>query len=210
LLLISYEQRDIHGSFEGDCDSSSTGRGLFTRISLYQPFFPAHLYSIHDIVVRPKRIKASSSTCKSSFTSSQLHTFLSNKHQHPDHSTHSKLIQTTSTLSIRSDKQTHQWTGNKFNKGDVGKSSVLAAVTLLFRESLSLSQGRGPRATPTLRLHLLVTREISQLPVTRKCEYPANKHNFICFTCHIPASPSSCAYHDLCSATYADHAETQR
>jgi len=104
------------------------------RISIYQSFFRACLYSIHDIVVRRKRIKASS-TCKSSFTSSQLHAFLSTKHQHPDYSIYTKLIQTSSTFSIRSDKQTHQWIGNKFNKGDVGKSSVLAAATSLFLEA---------------------------------------------------------------------------
>jgi hypothetical protein len=88
---------------------------------------------------------------------------------------------------------------------------VLAAVTLLFREvfvPVTTSRTKGPH--PPCGFTCWRHERCPNYPLPEKCEYPANKHNFICFTCHIPASPSSCACHDLCGATCADLAETQR
>jgi hypothetical protein len=81
---------------------------------------------------------------------------------------------------------------------------VLAAVTLLFREvfvPVTTSRTKGPH--PPCGFTCWRHERCPNYPLPEKCEYPANKHNFICFTCHIPASPSSCACHDLCGATCA-------
>jgi hypothetical protein len=156
--------------------------------------------------MRLQRIKADSLTCNGFFfTSSQLQAFLSTKHQHPDHSTHTKLIQTSSTLSIRSDKQTRQWIVNKFKKGDARKSFVLAAATSLSLEVFVLvTRSRTKEGTHPVASLAGGTRDI---PTTRYQKRTNTQPTSILG--NAPGAKYQPQYTRM-SATCADHAEKQR